>query len=202
MKILQLSLILAILLSVTQISAATIRQREVTMNSQTERWVIVKGMIEPGDTVNFLGALGTGDNKAVTVWLDSPGGSAAEGLAIARVIKTLNLNTYVHSNSKCDSICSIMFLSGKRKMVTASSRIGVHAAHDIKTKRIDAYANAKIGWYLGSIDYPEELVDLWINTKPDRLVDLNDGPNTNMRLGLETVQPLEIPLLERLLSSD
>lgn len=185
---------------INQVSAAHIKQREITMNGSTERWIIVRGLIEQGDTVNFLGALGTSERRAVTVWLDSPGGSAAEGLAIARMIKTLGLNTYVHSDSKCDSICSIMFLSGKRKMVTASSRIGIHAAHDLKTKRIDAYANAKIGWYLGSIDYPEELIDLWINTKPDRLVDLNDGPNTNLRLGLETVTPLEIPLLERLLS--
>jgi len=200
MKILKTFMLIAACLFWSQASAATIKQREVTVGDIHESWVIVKGMIEPGDTVNFLSALGNKDVKVVTVWLESPGGNAAEGLAMARIIKTLGLNTYVHIDSKCDSICSVMFLSGKRKMAAIDGKIGVHTAYDPKTKRPDAYGNALIAWYLGSLDYPEELVDLWIKTKPDRLVNLNNGPNTAFRLGIETVQPIQVPLLDRLLS--
>ena len=199
MALLRSTLVLLLLLAITQVSAATIKQREITMGETSELWIIVKGTIEQGDTVSFLAAL-NGKDRPVTVWLESSGGSAAEGLAIARMIKTLGLNTYVHSDGKCDSICSIMFLSGKRRMVVTDGRIGVHTAYDPKTKRPDAYANALIAWYLGSLDYPEELVDLWIRTKPDRLVNLNNGPNTSLRLGIETVQPVQVPLLDRLLS--
>jgi hypothetical protein len=200
LKTLRTLIIIAACMSVTQIAAATIKQREITVGDVHEHWIIIKGMIEQGDTVGLLSALGETKDRAVTVWLDSPGGNVAEGLAMARMIKSLGMNTYVHSDGKCDSICSIMFLSGKRKMVTASSRVGVHTAHDSKTKKADAYANAVIGWYLGSLDYPEELVDIWAKTKPDQLVNLNDGPNSNLRLGIETVQPVEIPILDRLLS--
>jgi len=199
MRNIALSLIFS--LSVTCSAAATIKQRDVTMGDVTESWIIVKGLIEQGDTINFLTALGN-DKQAVTVWLDSPGGNVNEGLAIARMIKALNLNTYVHDGSSCDSICSIMFLSGKRKMATATSRIGVHSAHNAKTKKPDVVANTMIGWYLGSIDYPEELVELWVTTKPDQLVNLNNGPNAKLRLGLETVQPINVPLLERWLELD
>lgn len=192
-------MVLLFLVAITQASAATIKQREITMGDNSELWIIVKGTIEQGDTVAFLNALNSKD-RPVTVWLESPGGNAAEGLAMARMIKTLGLNTYVHSEGKCDSICSIMFLSGKRKMAAIDGKIGVHTAYDPKTKRPDAYGNALIAWYLGSLDYPEELVDLWIRTKPDRLVNLNNGPNTAFRLGIETVQPIQVPLLDRLLS--
>jgi hypothetical protein len=199
MTLFRSSLVLFFLIAITQVSAATIKQREITMGETSEIWIIVKGNIEQGDTVSFLTAL-NGKDRPVTVWLESSGGNAAEGLALARMIKTLGLNTYVHAEGRCDSICSIMFLSGKRKMAVIDGKIGVHTAYDPKTKRPDAYGNALIAWYLGSLDYPEELVDLWIKTKPDRLVNLNNGPNTALRLGIETVQPVQVPLLDRLLS--
>ena len=179
-------------------AAATIKQREVISGNTRELWIIVRGTIIQGDTVDLLSAIGDKDDRVVTVWLESSGGNVAEGLAMARIIKALKLNTYVHTDGKCDSICSIMFLSGKRKMATESSRIGIHAAYDLKTKRPDIYSNTVIGWYLGSLDYPQELVDLWVRTKPDRLIDINDGPNKDLGLGIETVKPVDRPLLDLL----
>lgn len=177
--------------------AATIKLREVTFNGKTEQWILIKGPIENGDIDKFISAA-TSVSKPSTVWLDSPGGSAGEGLGIARLIHELKLNTYVHENSKCDSICSIMFLSGKKKMLTDTSRIGVHSAHSKKTGIRDDNANKIIGWYMGKLGYPEELLFLWIKTGPNQLVDLNDGPNKLLGLGFERVDPVPVGLLERL----
>lgn len=190
-------LIFALFLIMNTAEAATIKLRDVTFNDKTEQWIIVKGAIQNGDLERFLSAVTSGD-KISTVWLDSPGGSANEGLAIARIIHELKFNTYVHENSRCDSICSIMFLSGKRKLVTDTSKIGIHSAHNRNTGAKDADANTVIGWYMGKLGYPEELLVLWVRTKPDSLIDLNDGPNKIMRLGFERVDPVPVGLLERL----
>lgn len=192
-------LVLCIILLVGECAAANINQREINFGDTSECWIFIRGTIGEGDAIKFLGAM-NGKQSPVTVWLESPGGSASEGLAIARVINTLKLNTYVHSNGRCDSICSIMLLSGKRKMAANDAHIGVHAAHDPKTKKLDYYINAMIAWYLGNMDYPEELVNLWLKTEPNRLINLNDRANVQLRLGIETVQPVQVPLFDSLLS--
>lgn len=179
------------------VNAATIKLREVTVNDKAEQWILIRGVIENGDMDKFISAATSG-TKPTTVWLDSPGGAAGEGLNIARLLHELKLNTYVHENSSCDSICSIIFLSGKRKMLTATSRIGIHTAHNKKTGARDDNANKIIGWYMGRLGYPEELLVLWINTKADQLVNLNDGPNKMLGLGFEQVEPVPVSLLEKL----
>ena len=181
--------------------AATIKQRSIFVNGSYENWIIVKGPIESQDSIKFLAAIG--DAKDVTtVWLDSDGGIVDEGLAIAKMIRVIGLNTYVHSNTACSSICAIMFMSGKRKMLVPSATLGIHAAYDSKKMRKDLTANVFISWYLGNIGYSEEVVDLWINTSPKRIINLNDGNYKKLSLDFITVEPIKLPLLEQLLQLD
>jgi len=181
--------------------AAIIKQRSIFVNSSYENWIIVKGTIESQDSIKFLAAIG--DAKDVTtVWLDSDGGMVDEGLAIAKMIRVLGLSTYVHADNTCSSICAVMFMSGKRKMLVPSATLGIHAAYDSKKMRKDLTANVFICWYLGSLGYSEEVIDLWISTSPKRIINLNDGNYKKLNLDFITVEPIKIPLLERLLQLD
>jgi hypothetical protein len=189
------------LLASHSVQAATIKQRSVYSGTGSENWIIVKGQITAQDSIKFLAAMG--DAKDVTtVWLESEGGVVDEGLAIAKIIKVLGLNTYVHDGKACSSICAVMFMSGKRKMLVSTATLGIHPAHDSKSLRKDLYANVSIAWYLGSLGYSEELVDLWIRTSPTQVVDLNDGNYKKLSLDFVTVEPIKIPLLDQLLQLD
>lgn len=58
------------------------------------------------------------------VELDSPGGSAAEGFALSRLVRERDLDTYVRSD--CASACVLVFASGRERMAASSARFGLH----------------------------------------------------------------------------
>lgn len=193
---------LFVLIFTTVAGSASIKKKTV-LNQQgdTDYMVEIKGLIEPGDSIKFLNVVSQTEG-VTTVWLESNGGMVNEGMAIAKMIKVMGLSTYVHESSYCNSICSIIFLSGKRKLVNANSHIGVHAAFVKDSKVRDLEANATIAWYLGSLGYPEELADLWVKTKPNALINLNVPARKNLELGFEAVEPIKIPLLNQVLPLD
>lgn len=58
------------------------------------------------------------------VELDSPGGSAAEGFALSRLVRERDLDTYVRLD--CVSACVLVFASGRERMAASSARFGLH----------------------------------------------------------------------------
>jgi hypothetical protein len=56
--------------------------------------------------------------------LNSPGGRAAEGFALARLVRDLGLNTYVRAN--CASSCVLVFAGGRERFVGEQARFGLH----------------------------------------------------------------------------
>lgn len=184
---------------ITPAAAADFSVREVITDKGVQHWIYIKGGIEEGDSMKFINTFISYDD-ITTAWLESEGGMVDEGMAIAKIIRMLEIDTY--TETMCNSICSIMFLSGNKKMVTETAEIGVHAAYDQLNglKVIDA--NALIGWYLGSINYPEELVNLWVETPPKKILDLNKGTAKRLGLGFTTIPAVKRPLIDRLLSSD
>lgn len=193
-----LALAFLALTSITS-NAAQFSVRDVLRNGKTEHWIYIKGGINEGDAMKFINVFSSYDDIN-TAWLESDGGMVDEGMAIAKMIRMLELDTYVERN--CNSICSVMFLSGKKKMVTKNAEIGIHAAYDQLNGLRVTDANTLIGWYLGSIDYPEELVNLWVSTSPKKILDLNKGTANRLGLGFTTVKPVKRPLMNRLLSID
>lgn len=178
-------LTIAFLMSTTVIShASEIGVIKVAHDGTTEIWAKVVGEIVRGDGVKFLNLIDK-NPELKTVWLDSPGGLVVDGMQIAELIKATDMNTYVHTNTSCDSICAIMFLSGKTKFANQTSHIGFHAAFDTRTNKRSPEANVKIGWYLGSLGYSIDTVNVWFNTSPESIVNVNDaGLRDELDLGI------------------
>jgi hypothetical protein len=88
-----------------------------------------------GSRLSLAGEMGFGTTRLVRdalirhpgikgVELDSPGGSAAEGFALSRLVRERDLDTYVRSD--CASACVLVFASGRERMAASSARFGLH----------------------------------------------------------------------------
>lgn len=181
------------------VSAAEMNLREVITNTGSENWLYIKGELVEGDSMKFINTIST-INDVTTVWLESDGGLVDEGMAIAKMAKMLDLNTYVEKN--CNSMCAIIFLSGKARQVTKKAVVGVHAAYNKNNGMRGVDANSIISWYLGSLGYPEELVHLWVGTSPKKIFNINSKTADQLGLGFTTIEPVKRPLIKKLLSVD
>jgi hypothetical protein len=98
--------------------------------------IFATGLISSGSEQELQSVLDKNHVKAgVTVYFHSPGGDAAEGMAIGRLIRARQLSTSIGQAylsfidpGECDSACSLAFLGGIQRDVVEGSRYGVHNA--------------------------------------------------------------------------
>src|SRR5262249_7777650 len=64
------------------------------------------------------------------VRLDSSGGSLAEAIKLADLIRRAKLPTIIAGGSRCTSACFIAFAAGVEKFASYDALIGVHGASD------------------------------------------------------------------------
>jgi len=75
-------------------------------------------------TTNLVRAA-LGRHPGVTgIELTSPGGSAAEGFALAELVRDRGLDTYVRA--ECASACVLVFAGGHERLAAPSARFGLH----------------------------------------------------------------------------
>lgn len=84
------------------------------------------GTIDPGAADRFASEIAARGEYVQTVVLDSPGGSVVDALAIGSLIHESGLATKVAAGSLCASSCPLIFASGKARIASAASAIGVH----------------------------------------------------------------------------
>jgi len=88
-----------------------------------------------GRRLALSGEMGFGTTKRVRgelarhpgvagIELAGPGGSAAEGFALAALVRDRGLKTYVRSD--CASACVLAFAGGRERLVGPSARLGLH----------------------------------------------------------------------------
>lgn len=97
----------------------------VVMESEGLRILVVTGGIAQGDSERlnqFIRRAGRIDE----VWLDSPGGNAAEGPHLGRVIRAARLATRIPAGFQCISACTLAFLGGMVRRVDPGGAYGVH----------------------------------------------------------------------------
>lgn len=96
----------------------------------------VKGKIETGDAVALQAYIAKLPNKTVTiVYLNSPGGSLEEGMALGRLFHRARIRTAVVGNDVvCRSACSTAFLGGRDaetaepwRVKGSTARLGFHS---------------------------------------------------------------------------
>lgn len=91
------------------------------------------GDVAAGDTEAaeaLIKTVNDGDRLISAVRLDSPGGSLAEAVKLAGLIRRAKLPTIVAAGSHCASACFIVFAAGNEKFASYEAAIGVHGVSD------------------------------------------------------------------------
>lgn len=137
----------------------------------------IDGPIEKGDADKFYD-LSRRAERAV-VFLQSPGGLVGEGLAIASEIRMRGYTTVVASGNECYSICAIIWVSGRDRIMDSTSTIGVHAAYSSEVQENgtslsyeSGVANADIGSFLTHVGLSREAIRYFTTAGPNDFLPL------------------------------
>ena len=95
----------------------------------------VVGLSGDGRRIELSGEMGFGTTNLVRgllarhpgirgIELDSPGGSASEGFALAELVRDRHLDAYV--SATCASACVLVFAGGQERLAAPSARFGLH----------------------------------------------------------------------------
>lgn len=77
-------------------------------------------------TTNLVRSLLKQHPKIKEIELNSPGGSAAEGFALAELVRDRGFDTYVREN--CASACVLVFAAGTERRLAPIARFGLHSS--------------------------------------------------------------------------
>lgn len=103
----------------------------------------LRGLVERGDAEK-LQALPINSN-GITLCLDSPGGSLAEGKRLFDMIWQRDIATAVLSGERCESACSLAFLAGSMRLGTGVIRVQMRGLHP----------GGRLGFHSPSLELPE-----------------------------------------------
>ncbi|MCA1774431.1 MAG: ATP-dependent Clp protease proteolytic subunit [Loktanella sp.] len=84
------------------------------------------GQIAPGDAARFADFIETQATPPEEVYLNSPGGSVDDALAIGRQLRTLEVLTALSGADVCMSACPYILAAGTRREVAPDALVGVH----------------------------------------------------------------------------
>src|SRR5262245_30569901 len=130
----------------------------ITVESQSKGQlssVLVDGKLEPGDGDQFR--LKTGSLSNAVVSFRSDGGSVVAGIQIGEIIRSQGFTTSVSRDRRAPSACALAWLGGTKRLMSAESKIGFHAAYT-SDGRETGVGNALIGAYLTKIGLPYSAV--------------------------------------------
>ena len=88
--------------------------------------LLLSGVIQPGAFQRFKAELA--NKKPDLIVVDGPGGRVFEAILIGTEIRRRGLPTLVRRNRSCASACTIVFLSGRTKILEPGASLGMHAA--------------------------------------------------------------------------
>src|SRR5260370_27894384 len=147
-----------ILLILVLIGANVAHGATVTVESRGEgqpSLVVVDGKLESGDGDQFRCTTGFLSNAIVS--FRSAGGSVRAAIQIGEIIRSKGFSTSVSRDARCASACALAWLGGTKRLMSAESKIGFHAAYT-PDGRETGVGNALIGAYLNKIGLPYSAV--------------------------------------------
>lgn len=161
--------------------------------------ILMSGEIVPEDSDTFVKLI-EGHQK-VSIALSGPGGNFRESLTIGSIIREKSYATQVLPDSECDSACALIWVSGARRYISPTSRIGFHAVSKTESgKRVETgEGNAELGAYLNALGLRIEAIRFFTRKGPEDVSYLT--PEKARQLGIETLRldldynnPAEIPI--------
>lgn len=145
--------------------------------------VSIKGEIVDGDADRFQDLVR--GHTRISVLLNSPGGLVREALGIGAQIRLNNYATVVLPEGNCFSACGLVWVAGSRRYISASSKIGFHAAYSKENGEYitSGVANAEIGSYLTHLGLRIEAIRYFTLAGPKDFLLLT--PELARALGIE-----------------
>ncbi|TIS99170.1 hypothetical protein [Mesorhizobium sp.] len=170
----------ALLVTVTSAEAAEIEFLDIPGN---DGFISIKGEIAGGDGDRFYDLIQGHDR--ISVILQSPGGLVKESLQIGAEIRLHNYATMVLPDSECFSACGLIWVAGARRYMSASSKIGFHAAYREENGEYkeSGVANAEIGSYLTHLGLRIEAIRFFTIAGPNDFLLLT--PDRARALGID-----------------
>jgi hypothetical protein len=157
--------------------------------------IVVSGTLRRGDDEIFAKRL-MQFPKGVVV-LQGDGGDLQAGINIGTAIRLKNYATLVPPDSTCASACAIAWLGGAPRLMEDGSKIGFHAAYELKNgQTTEAGApNALLGSYLGKIGLPDRAVVYIASAPPDGMTWLSAAEAEKMGIDVKTIAQRPAPVL-------
>jgi ATP-dependent protease ClpP protease subunit len=101
----------------------------------TDRWLVIDGIVV-SDLVLVVRSM---PDSVKLVILDSPGGLAGPGDAVAQEFRRRGITAYVPADSICYSACALMLAGAVTRIVHPTARLMIHAgmvSDDVPTSQI------------------------------------------------------------------
>ncbi len=109
--------------------------------------------------------------KRAVVFLRGPGGEIDEALTMGAEIRLRGYSTNVLSETECLSACAIIWLSGVRRYMSKSSRIGFHGAYRVQNGVACQMAadNAELGSFMTHLGLSVAAIKFLVSGTPTEL---------------------------------
>jgi hypothetical protein len=103
------------------------------------------------------------------LFLNSPGGSFVDGMAIAKFVHERGFRTDVDNSDECTSMCAIIWLAGSKRYYGGKAKIGFHSmstvwvdnqGNRIEGRQRTAYnaGNALVGAFYNQLGLSDEAI--------------------------------------------
>ena len=160
---------------------------QVLQITNGEQIVQISGQIALEDSQKFRKAALSATSASVS--LASPGGSVNAAIQIGDIIRDLGMTTVVGRGQYCASACGLIWLAGKRRLLTPTSRLGFHTAYVIRSgQRVgSADGNALIARYIARLDLPQQSFAFATAAGPDDLTWLDRSTRKQSGIELEII---------------
>ncbi len=139
--------------------------------------ITLTGDIAPGDAQRFADFLDTQTIPPVTAFLNSPGGSVVDALAIGRSLRAAGINTEMTASDICLSACPYLLAAGPTRTAHADALIGVHQHYFGENTALPAFlavsdiqrGQGEVMTYLSDMGVDPLLMQHALVTPPDEI---------------------------------
>ena len=148
------------------------------------------GQIQPGDAARFAEFLDTASEAPVRAFLNSPGGSVRDALAIGQALRDREMETAMTGSDVCLSACPYILAGGVVRSVEEGAMVGVHQHYFGENTALPAFlavediqrGQSEVMAYLDAMGIDPLLMQPALATPPDEIYLLTPEELTRYRL--------------------
>lgn len=144
---------------------------------QDKPTVTITGEIAPGDAVRFEEFIKNVADIPTQAFLNSPGGSVSDALALGRALRRLEISTAMTASDICLSACPYILAGGIARTVEDGALVGVHQHYFGENTALPAFlavediqrGQGDVMVYLAEMDIDPLVMQHALVTPPDEI---------------------------------